>query len=177
MMNHIVMIAMQLDWVFCFALYWFGVPVSSASIDRSSAWELGGHYRGPWTCNRMIVLTNAAPPFSPSVPSPSNPRFRPFHGHVLCLCLLVSLPFQLVSSENLFVRQNAPFQLESSHDVTQGCGCAVGLREVRHPSDRKYWIYFLLPCFLRWRVILLYCLGCVGSHRRKIWMVHCFLGC
>ena len=56
MMNHTVMIAMQLDWVLCFALYWSGGPVFSASIDKSSAWELGGHYRGPWTRNRMVVL-------------------------------------------------------------------------------------------------------------------------
>ena len=170
---------MRCSWIGCFVLHYIGPGglYSPRALIRALLGslvviiEVHGHAI-EWLSSecRFIIFIECA--FA------IEPRFGPFHGHVLCLCLLVSLPFHLVSSlsEDLFELQNAPFHLENSHDVAQGCGCAVGLREIRHPSDRKYWVYFLLPCFLRWRVILLYCLGCVGSHRCKIWMVHCFLG-
>lgn len=176
MINHIVMIAMQLDRVLWFALYWFGVPVFSASIDRSSAWDLSGQYRGQWICNRTVVLISTAPLFSSSVPSPSNRVSDRFM--IMCPVHICSYPhhFFLCPAKTSSCFAMSPSRLKNSHDFAQGRGCSVVLRESRHPSDGKYWVYFLLPCFLRWRVILLSCLGCVGSYRRKVWMVHCFLG-
>jgi hypothetical protein len=118
---------------------------------------------------------NAVPPFSLGMSSPSNRKSRAiFTWSFHCGSYShqeISCPFEFYTCW----RMN-PSPLENSHDSAQGCCCAVVRSEICHPSDGKYWVHFLLPCFLRWHVVLLCRLGCVRSHRRKVWVAHRFLG-